>query len=526
MGLLIFARAASRESDLVVRTALGAGRGRIVWQLFTEALVLGGLAATVGIGAAAFVLQRWGIPFLETNIGRLPFWTDLSLSPRTIVFAIAFTVFGCAVAGVMPAFKLTRGMNDRLKQSAGSGGLQFGGVWTVIIVAQIAVTMLFPAIVYGERLMLGRVGDFDMGFAAEEYLTALIEKDSATEQPRFAQSLEELQTRLAATPGVTGVTFAQSLPATGHPERRIELAGGAGAATYSWASLAAVAPSYFEALESPVIAGRAFAPADVQSGARVAIVDQGFVDLVLQGRNPIGQQLRFAPQDDGVAYTPEPWYEVVGLVKELGLNAPFQRAGRVAGFYLPGAPERLGDQYLMVHLPSGDPATFGPRLREIATAVDSTLKVSEVRTADALNTDIVYVMSLWLRITSVMAALAVVLSLAGIYAVLSFTVSRRTREIGVRVALGGSRERVIGAILRKPLMRVGFGVLVGGALVLAAVLVLKNSEMPGADTPLTVKHFAMIAGYVVVMVAVCSLAVIVPARRALRVEPTVALRAE
>jgi hypothetical protein len=444
-----------------------------------------------------------------------------------MLFAIAFTVFGCAVAGVMPAFKLTRGMNDRLKQTtAGSGGLQFGGVWTAIIVAQIAVTMLFPAILYGERLMLGRVGGFDMGFAAGQFLTARIDKDSGTTEARFAQSLEELQTRLAATPGVTGVTFAQSLPATGHPERRIELAGGDGAVTSSWASLAGVTPSYFEALGSPVIAGRSFTAADVLPGSRVAIVDQGFVDLVLQGRNPIGQQFRFAPQGDGPASTPGPWYEVVGLVKELGLNAPYQRASRVAGIYLPSRPERLGDQYLMVHLPSGDPAAFGPRLREIATAVDSTIRVSAVQRADQLNSDIMYVMGLWVRITSVMAGLAIVLSLAGIYAVLSFTVSRRTREIGVRVALGGSRERVIGSVLRRPLMRVGFGVLVGGALVLAAVFGLKNSDMPGADSPLTARHFAMLAGYIAVMVGVCSLACIVPARRALRVEPTVALRAE
>jgi ABC-type antimicrobial peptide transport system permease subunit len=138
----------------------------------------------------------------------------------------------------------------------------------------------------------------------------------------------------------------------------------------------------------------------------------------------------------------------------------------------------------------------------------------------------VWVMGLWVKITTVMSALAIVLSLAGIYAVLSFTVTRRTREIGVRVALGGSRERVIGAILRKPLIRVGLGVLLGSGMVLAAVIALRGSEFPGADTPLTVWHFATLAVYVVVMVGVCSLAVIVPARRALRVEPTVALRAE
>jgi putative ABC transport system permease protein len=209
----------------------------------------------------------------------------------------------------------------------------------------------------------------------------------------------------------------------------------------------------------------------------------------------------------------------------LGISAPFQK-NRAAGFYLASPPDRLRDQYLMVHVPSADAAAFGPRLRDIATAVDSTLRVSEIGVADELNNDMVWVMGLWVRITSVMSGLAVVLSLAGIYAVLSFTVTRRTREIGVRVALGGSRERVIGAILRRPLIRVGLGVLLGSAMLLAGVLALRGSEFPGADTPLTVWHFVTLAVYVMVMVVVCSLAVIVPARRALGVQPTVALRAE
>lgn len=526
VGLLIFARAASRESDLVVRTALGAARSRIVWQFFAEALALAGLAAAVGLGAAGLLLDTWGTSFLEANLGRLPFWVDLRLSPTTIMFTLVFTVFGAAVAGVMPAFKVTRGMNDRLKQSsAGSGGAQFGGVWTFIIVAQVAVTMLFPAIVYGERFLVGRVDDFDMGFAADRVLTARIDKDASTSPARYAQSLEDLQNRLAATSGVMGVTFAQSLPATGHPQRRIELAEADGAVTPTWTSLAAVSSSYFDALDAPVIAGRAFTSADVQPDARVAIVDQAFVELVLQGGNPIGLQFRFAPRVDGPAPPPEPWYEVVGLVKELGVSAPFQKE-RAAGLYLPSAPQDLREQYVMVHVASGDAATFGPQLREIATDVDSTLRVSEVRVAAAINGDIVWVMNLWVRITSVMSILAVVLSLAGIYAVLSFTVSRRTREIGVRVALGGSRERVIAAILRRPLVRVGLGVLVGSAIVLAVVIALRGSEFPGADTPLTTWHFATLAAYVVVMVIVCSLAVVVPARRALRVEPTVALRTD
>jgi putative ABC transport system permease protein len=526
VGLLIFARAASRESDLIVRTALGAGRSRIVWQLFTEALVLAVVSAGVGIVAGSFFLRTWGTYFLEVNFGRLPFWIDLAPSMRTIVFAAASTVFGAAVAGVIPAFKLTRGMSDRLKQtSAGSGGAQFGGVWTFIIVAQIAVTMMFPAIVYGERMLLTYTDEFEVGFAAEQFLTARIDKDAGSSPERFARSLNEVQTRLASTSGVTGVAYAQALPATWHPWQRIELQGADGAVTLDYGSLAPVSTSYFEALDSPAIDGRTFTAADVLPGSRVAIVDEAFVEIVLKGRNPIGQRVRFAPKVDGPAPPPEPWYDIVGLVKELGVSSPDQKE-RAAGLYLPAPPERLAKQYLMVHVPSGDAAAFGPRLREVVTSVDSTLKVSEILRADQVNDDQVWAMSLWVRITSVMSGLAIMLSLAGIYAVLSFTVTRRTREIGVRVALGGSRERVIGAILRRPLIRVAFGVLLGSSMVLAAMFGLRTTEFPGADAPLTVWHFVTLIVYVAVMVVVCSMACIVPAQRALRVEPTVALRAE
>ena len=155
VGLLLFARAASREADLVVRTALGASRGRIAAQMFAEALGRGRVAAIVGVAAADLALRTWGSVFLETNLGRLPFWFDLSLSSRTLAVVIVLTVAGAAIAGILPAMKVTRGIGDRLKQStAGGGGLQFGGVWTVVIVAQVAATVIFPALVYWEQSQL------------------------------------------------------------------------------------------------------------------------------------------------------------------------------------------------------------------------------------------------------------------------------------------------------------------------------------------------------------------------------------
>src|SRR5262245_10308274 len=236
VGLLMFARAASREADLVVRTALGASRGRIVAQMFAEALVLGSVAAIAGVTAARVALRSWGMMFLETNLGRLPFWFDLSLSPRAFAVAIVLTVGGAAIAGIMPAMKITRGMGHRLKQAtAGSGGLQFGGVWTVVIVAQVAATVIFPALVYWEQFLLRNVRNFDPGFATEQHLAVQIERDypvdgglnvdAATRErnARLAATLEELRGRVAAQPGVRGVTFTEDLPTTNHPQKIIEM---------------------------------------------------------------------------------------------------------------------------------------------------------------------------------------------------------------------------------------------------------------------------------------------------------------
>ena len=555
VGLLLFARAAAREADLVVRTALGASRGRIVAQMFAEALVLGGVAAIVGVTAAAFALRTWGMAFLQTNMGRLPFWFDLTLSPRAFAVAIALTVGGAAIAGIMPAMKITRGMSHRLKQTtAGGGGPQFGGVWTVVIVAQVAATVIFPAAVYWEQSQLRRVEDFEAGFASEQYLAVRIERDqpvaggvnadaAARERnARLKATLDELRRKLAAQPGVGGVTFTERVPTTSRPGKTIDMAydlstvaSAPGEGPLRQATVAAVDPSYFETLGAPVLAGRGFTPADAAPGARVAIVDQSFVDQVLQGRNAVGQQVRFRypgppsrrwamgnPSGPGEAGE---WYEVVGVVRELGVGAP-TRPGRAAGFYLPGTPNLFDQVHMLLHARGGDPMSLVPQLRAAAMAVDPSLRLIGLQRVSEANDDLAWLMGMWQRITIVLSSVALVLSLAGIYAVLSFAVARRTREIGVRVALGASRKGVIVATFRRPLMQVALGIVVGTAIVFTAASLIKYTEFPGSETDLTMQGMAMIIGYGIVMLGVCMLGCVVPTRRALSIEPTIALRAE
>jgi putative ABC transport system permease protein len=216
---------------------------------------------------------------------------------------------------------------------------------------------------------------------------------------------------------------------------------------------------------------------------------------------------------------------VIGVVPELGVGAPTQ-PGRAAGFYLPGTPDRFDLIYMMVHVRGGDPITLAPQVRNIAAAVDPSLRLVNVQRANEANNDILWVMTLWRRITIVLSSVALVLSLAGIYAVLAFTVARRTREIGVRVALGASRPRVVAATFRRPLLQVALGVAVGTAIVLFVATLIRGTDFPGSEYELTLQAMAMIIGYGIVMLGVCMLGCVVPTRRALNIEPTVALRTE
>jgi predicted permease len=547
VGLLLFARAASREGDLIVRTALGASRGRIVAQLFAEALVLGGLAAIVGLAAAGLFLRNWALTFLEANYGALPFWWDLSISPATVAAAILLTVLAATVAGVMPALKITRGMGDRLKQtSSGAGGVRFGGVWTVVIVAQVAVTVVFPAVVWFENLQLGRMQDFNPGFDTRQFLAVAVERDSPAgntslvdaaieRDPRVAATLQQLRDRLAAQPGVSGVTFVDAWSGGELPERTIELGYDSAEADtresgapmpLRHATVIEADTSYFSVVDAPILAGRGFNAADAEPGAQVAIVDQAFVNNVLQGRNPIGQQVRFTRPANPAG--PGEWYTIVGLAGNLDAGVPY-RKGPFAGLYLPTTPDRLGSGLkMMIRVRGGDPMTIAPQVRHIAAAVDPTLRLVQIQRLDEINSGMLWVIRLWMTVTAVMSSVALLLSLAGLYAVMSFTVARRTREIGVRVALGGSRQRIVMAIFRRPLIQMGLGVLAGISVIVLATVMYPYSDGPGAGQAagLTLAAVAMQAGYAALMFAVCTLACLVPTRRALRIEPTTALRTE
>jgi len=201
---------------------------------------------------------------------------------------------------------------------------------------------------------------------------------------------------------------------------------------------------------------------------------------------------------------------------------------REPGLYLPVVPGSQGSNKLIVH-GRGDPLSLAPRVRELAAMVDGALRVEKVTRLDHVTTPLIWLNSLWVRIIIGMTAVALLLSLAGIYAVLAYIVARRTREIGVRVALGASSRRVITSIFRRPLTQVSLGVIAGSVLIFVASIGVGNTTQfrgTGVGGVLTPAEVVLLGGYAIVMLGVCMLACVVPTMRALRVQPTEALRAE
>ena len=427
-----------------------------------------------------------------------------------------------------------------------------------MIVAQIAVTVAFPVTALLVRRDQMQIEGADVGFPDREYLSVRIEMDaegvatppysplvgrppapslpgdSAREafRARFRASWHELERRLAADPAVVGVTFGDRLPRMYHPHRLIEVdAGGAAPLDPQWpayrVSSASVDPRFFDVVSAPVRLGRGFHAADLTEGARAVVVNESFVQRVLGQRNPVGRRLRYVHYEEWESddrLEPGQWYEIVGVVRDMGMAIGAdagQGAGadpKVAGIYHPAQVGALYPARVAVHV-RGDPMAFAPRMRAHAAAANPALRLYDLRPLADVNEGELMFLQYWFRLLVTVSAIALTLSLAGVYAVMSFTVSRRTREIGIRIALGADRRRLVLAIFRRPLLQVSLGIVAGAGIVTFLILAYNSGSLPPSQ-------LALLGAYALVMFGVCLLACIVPTRRALNVEPTEALRAD
>ncbi len=533
VALLMFARAATRESEIVVRTALGASRGRLVGQFLTEALALSTIAAVIGLVLAQQVMV-WGVntfTVVANNGELLPFWITPSLPPISIVYGVGLAVLAAGVTGILPAVKMTRAVSSRLRETtAGGGGLSFGGVWTVVIVLQIAVTMAFPATMYLLKGSAHRTETQQIGVPPERYLSAQLGRGSNMTPAQFEAAVRRVREELAETPGVTAVTVADKLPFmwNGHYLVDVDEGGAATPAEDEFGgshriTTAAVQADFFDTFEAPALAGRLFVASDYTGAPRTVIVNQSFVDKVLGGRSAVGRRLRYKWASGGGHSLPAanampagsvpPWVEIVGVVRDLGMAV--EPNPNTAGAYFPLEPRAVTAVMVAARV-SGDMAAVTNALRSVARRADSALRVSDVQPLSRIPDNGLRTVGYVVRMLGIAGGLGLMLALSGIYAVMSFAVSRRTREIGIRVALGSTRSQVVLTILRRPLIQVAMGSVLGPLLF---------SMLP-LSIALTPAYVAGMAGYTLIMFGVCMLACLVPIRRLLRVDPIAALRAD
>jgi putative ABC transport system permease protein len=544
IALLVFARAATREGEIAMRTALGAGWRRIVMQLVAESLILAAVSAAIGLLAAELVL-RWNFGFPKFG-----FADRSGLTAETVLYACALAAVAATILGVIPGLKVTRGLAGRLRQvGAGGGGFRFGGLWTVVVIGQIAFTMAFPWSLIEARQTVEAADALvrDAGIPVHQYLMFQLQMDNDGETglrdipgdsiraaaylARFEAEYQELERRLEAEPRVESVTFADVLPTRAPWVRRIALDQGDGTATDTPAAdfivrSAAVGLDFFEAMDAPILAGRGFTTADLKTGAAVVVVNESFVERILGGKNAVGRRLRSLGEgwDAVERRTPDqpgPWYEIIGVVPDRALAT----AEVAEGVYNLVAPGAIYPPMVAVRV-TGEPTSMVPRIKAVAASVSPSLRVDDpdripgltVIPLDEGNYWNQYGTRMIFSIFAVVTSIAVALSLAGIYAITSFTAWQRTREVGLRVALGADPFRILAVIFRRPLTRVGIGILVGG--VLLGVLASKGFSSISA------KGAAVFLGYALLMTLVCLLASIVPIRRTLRVDPAEALRAD
>ena len=534
VAILVYARTATRVGEIAVRTALGASRARVVTQLFAEALVLSVTAAVVGLTIAGVALAKLqalaGQSQFERRLGKLPFWLDVGLSPGVITYALVLAVVGAAIVGVLPALKATgRRMHTSLKQLSGNGArMQLGRAWTALIIAQVAVAVaVLPfAVAFTQEVIADATQD--PGYPADEFLEASLTIDRADEphnasdagqqaiETRFRARAAELIRRVESDPEVAGVSIAirgderlevEGIASPGEDRRPIAV---------GTKRVERIDEDFFALYGMPMLSGRAFIAADMRVGATGVIVNQVFAENRFGNVAVLGRRLRLVRESDLGKGEAGPWLEIVGVVRdfEAHANEPLDR------IYLPADLARLPAPVTIAIRVRVNPATsFVPRLRAMAAAVDPLLQLDQLVTAAERHRQSQRFLR-YIGIGTLAVMLSVLLlSAAGIYAMMSFTVASRRREIGIRSALGADPRRLLSSIFARATAQLGAGILLGMIGTIAVDRVTARGPVHDGNP--------MVLPFVAAMMAVVGLlAAIRPARRGLAVQPTDALREE
>jgi putative ABC transport system permease protein len=549
VAILVYARTASRAGEIAVRTALGASRRRVIAQLFAEAFVMCAVAAALGLATARAALAITMHALLDPNKAQLPFWVEFGLTPGIVLYTVALALVASVIVGVLPALKATgRNVQAGLKELSARGSrMELGRTWTALIVAQVALAVaVLPFAGYMSWQALQR-GSATAAYPSDQILRAWVDMQPADGMPGdappsqatyalFVRRVEQLVRRLEAEPAVRSVTFASHFPGL-ESYAKIEAENG-GLRVVKRSSVDA---DLLRDFDVNVVLGRPLAASDVQAvprrvvaagdtlteDATVALANPALAEWLRETGPVIGRRIRRVQQiPDGAGgkrLLEGPWVEIVGVMPDFTVQTDFDAAD--AKFYTPASLASVAGGLwgpsvnIAVRVRGADAAAFAPRFRAVAAEVDPALQLHALRTAASFMRE--NQRALWLTGLAVAIATGSVLllSAAGIYAMMSFTVARRRREIGIRAALGASARRVLGGIFARASAQLGTGVLVGVALAALVDRLAGGSVLAGQRLLLL-----PLAAGTMLIIGLC--AALGPARRGLAVQPTEALREE
>ena len=527
VATLIFARTAMRESEMVVRHALGASRARVIAQIVTEGLVLALAAAVLGLVVAQTTVRYAWARASQLTGEDLPFWVDLRLEPVTVAYALLLALVAAALIGLLPALKATGGSVLRGLQGITSTGgtMKFGGIWSFIVGAQVACTLLFVPAAVGIYTTSVQNRPQWTAFPTERYLTFRLRMDTEALTgergvlddvqigARRALAYEAFASQLREQPGVTHVAHGDRLP-TMSPEWvavEMEQDGAPPARLHGnfegGFAMAAVGAGYHEAFGAGIVAGRGLHAADAGAPNGPVVVNEAFMRVV--GRNPVGARVRTL--QGGSEREPGPWHEIVGVVTDLW-TVPADWSG-AAYVYRAASTAELDPVVVAVRV-AGDAAPLAPRVAALARQVDAGLQLRDIATLQETVAQQQAGGIGGVVIGSILLG-AVVFSAAGLYALMAVAVARRTREIGIRIALGANPRHVLRSVFARAGRQLGGGIIAGNSIIL---FLAWRADSLTADLLVS----SVITS--VIMAAVGVLACAAPARRALRVQPTEALR--
>jgi predicted permease len=508
---LLLSRGAARHKEMSMRLALGARRGRLVRQLFTESMLL----AIMG-SAVAVPLALWGTDLLLIwrPWGNGPLVLDRALNWRLLGFCGAAAIFTGILFGVTPALRATRGELLQVTQR-GAGGAS-APLMGSLVSAQIAISLV---LLVAAGLFVGTLRSLhavEMGFNADNLLLFRVQPQlNGYKPPEISALYSRLIERIELIPGVRSATLSRHpLLSFSHRSGRISIEG-ARATSDMGAEVNVVAPNFFETMEIPLLLGRAFRESDGAVAPRVAVVNQRFAEQYFAGGNPIGHRLWFG------AANGEPM-EIVGMARDAkytDLRNPTQPT-----VYVPFSQDVPGQANFAVRT-VGDPLALIPAVRQAAREIDAQVPLFEVKSQIDQAEESMAKEALFARLSTLLGLIALLLAAVGLYGTMSYVVVRRTAEIGIRMALGAERRTIIGMVLRDTFAVV----LAGAAMGIPAAFIASRAWRDVLDQilfGLQPNDPIIIASAAAVLVVVALLASWLPAQTASKIDPMIALQSE